>query len=112
MIDAWKSQLRKGAAELAVLALLERREAYGLEILQALTRGDQLGVSEGSIYPLLKRLEKAGKLTARWQDMPEAGNPRKYYGLSDEGQAALNQMRSAWQEFRDQLDIIVSGVKP
>lgn len=108
-ISSWKSQLRKGAAELAVLALLRRGEAYGLEILQALTHAGQLEISEGSIYPLLKRLEKGGKIQARWSDAPEGGAPRKYYALSDAGRSALAEMEIAWAGFRDELSAIVEG---
>ena len=92
MIDAWKSQLRKGAAELAVLALLEQREAYGLEILQALTRGDQLGVSEGSIYPLLKRLEAKGVLHRRRSETDERA---RVISLTPTGRAL--QQRARWR---------------
>ena len=84
-ISSWKSQLRKGAAELAVLALLRRGEAYGLEILQALTHAGQLEISEGSIYPLLKRLEKGGKIQARWKTIYVAWkfHPGEVHGIGD-----------------------------
>jgi PadR family transcriptional regulator PadR len=106
-IQSWKSQLRKGAAELAVLAFLGRGEAYGLQILQAITAPGDLGVSEGSIYPLLKRLETSGRVLSRWQDAEAGGNPRKYYALSDEGRATLAEMRASWRSFADALDEIV-----
>jgi PadR family transcriptional regulator PadR len=108
-ITSWKSQLRKGAAELAVLALLRDREAYGLEILQALTTTGQLGVREGSIYPLLKRLEKGGKIEARWSEAPDGGAPRKYYSLSKPGRSSLAEMEAAWTAFRDELTAILKG---
>lgn len=106
-IQNWKSQLRKGAAELAVLAFLGRGEAYGLQILQAITASGDLGVSEGSIYPLLKRLETSGRIVSRWQDAENGGNSRKYYALSEAGRAVLAEMRSSWRSFADALDGIV-----
>ena len=106
-LSSWRSQLRKGAAELAVLAFLGRGEAYGLEILQAITSSGELGVSEGSIYPLLKRLEKSGKIKARWAETSDGGAPRKYYALSSEGAALLEAMRVEWRTFSSELTRLV-----
>ena len=94
---------------MAVLAYLDRGEAYGLEILQAITASGELGVSEGSIYPLLKRLEKSGKIKARWTDAPDGGAPRKYYALSSEGQDLLSRMRDSWRAFANALTRIVEA---
>lgn len=109
LLIAWKSQLRKGAAELAVLAYLGRREAYGLEILNALSRGSSFEVSEGSIYPLLKRLEKAGKIESRWVEAEDGGSRRKYYKLSADGERLLGLMTSEWHGFQRDLSKMVDG---
>lgn len=102
-IEGWKAQLRKGAAEFAVLSLLARREMYGIELLDALSGADGLGISDGTIYPLLKRLQSEGRISARWQPSV-TGPPRKYYRLTAEGQRAVSAMGQAWAEFRLQLD--------
>ncbi len=86
-LNAWKAQLRKGAAELAVLAVLDRTETYGLDL------------SEGSIYPLLNRLQKEGKIRGRWVEDAEAAHPRKYYALTDDGRALLAGMLDEWGLF-------------
>lgn len=109
LLTAWKSQLRKGAAELAVLSLLERRESYGLEILNALSSGSSFEVSEGSIYPLLKRLEKADKIISRWVEAEDGGARRKYYSLSPGGKHLLDLMRTEWRRFRQDLSDMVEG---
>ena len=97
-ISSWQSQLRKGAAELVVLSLLRDGERYGLEILeQAGGRGGVL--SDGTLYPLLTRLEREGKLAARWAMADDAKVPRKYYRLSDEGEALIGEMQRLWHEF-------------
>jgi PadR family transcriptional regulator PadR len=97
-IAPWLSQLRKGAAELVVLAVVSRGEAYGLQILeQANDAGDI--VSDGALYPLLNRLEKEGKLSARWVT-DDAAHPRKYYRLTKEGAANFAAMQEAWVAFR------------
>lgn len=97
-ISSWQSQLRKGAAELVVLSLLKERERYGLDILEQ--AGGSGGVlSDGTLYPLLTRLEREGKLEARWAMADDAKIPRKYYRLSDEGEALIGEMQRLWHEF-------------
>ena len=98
-LDAWRAQLRKGAAELAVLATLDRGESYGLELLERIHAAGGLELSEGSIYPLLNRLQKEGKIRGRWVEDPDAAHPRKYYGLTDEGRALLVGMLAEWAQF-------------
>lgn len=102
---SWQTQLRKGAAELVVLGLLSRGELYGLQVLEA---AGSIGViSEGSIYPLLNRLEREGKLVARWGFDEGAGNPRKYYRLSDDGARLLADMRAVWTGFSTAISTIL-----
>jgi PadR family transcriptional regulator PadR len=98
-LNAWKAQLRKGAAELAVLAVLDRDESYGLELLDRINVAGGLDLSEGSIYPLLNRLQKEGKIRGRWVDDPEATHPRKYYILTRDGRALLAEMLAEWAQF-------------
>ena len=98
-LTTWKAQLRKGAAELAVLASLDRVERYGLDLLEHLQSVGGLDLSENSIYPLLNRLQKDGKIRGRWVEDPEAAHPRKYYGLTDEGRALLAAMLWEWSAF-------------
>jgi len=97
-IASWQTQLRKGAAELVVLSLLQSQERYGLDILEQ--AGGSGGVlSDGTLYPLLTRLEREGKILARWAMADDAKIPRKYYRLSDEGQAMIAEMKKLWNEF-------------
>lgn len=97
-ISSWQSQLRKGAAELVVLSLLKDGERYGLDILEQ--AGGSGGVlSDGTLYPLLTRLEREGKLEARWAMADDAKVPRKYYRLTDEGVALIGEMQRLWHEF-------------
>ncbi|WP_193754557.1 PadR family transcriptional regulator [Sphingomonas sanguinis] len=89
-----------------LLSVLARGEAYGLEILGRIRAGGDL-VSEGSLYPLLARLEKAGRITGRWELPAEVGNPRKYYSLTPEGAALVEAMRTAWVDFRITITTLV-----
>ena len=106
-IAPWQAQLRKGAAELVVLALLRGGDRYGAEILARANRAGGV-VTEGALYPLLSRLEKEGKLASRW--VVEGGpHPRKYYRLTDEGVALLAAMTDAWVAFRAAMTEIVEA---
>ena len=108
-VERWRSQLWKGAAEMAVLALLERRESYGVELLEAVRGREGLGLSEGTIYPLLNRLQKEGKIAARWAEDPGASHPRKYYGVTADGRALLQAMKGEWAAFRRSLTDLIEG---
>jgi PadR family transcriptional regulator PadR len=108
-VERWKSQLWKGAAELAILALLERRESYGIQLLEKVREWEGLGLSDGTIYPLLNRLQKEGKISALWVEDPGASHPRKYYRLTGAGRALLQAMKSEWSAFRRSLTELIEG---
>jgi PadR family transcriptional regulator PadR len=108
-VESWKSQLRKGAAELAVLALLGDRALSGIGLLDALGQRPEIGLSDGSIYPLLNRLEREGRIAGRWATPPGGGRGQKLYALTADGRAALNAMRAAWRGFKNELTEIVGG---
>ncbi len=105
-IEAWQSQLRKGAAELVILSALSDGEAYGLEILRRANAGGDL-VSEGALYPLLARLEKSGRIAARWSAPEQGSNPRKFYTLTPQGRALATAMRQRWVDFRNMVSAAV-----
>ena len=96
-IDSWRSQLRKGSLELAVLIALRKQARYGLELVDLLNQA-KLGMSEGSIYPLLSRLRAEKKVKAEWVDAG-VGHSHKYYELTASGRATLKAMLVAWREF-------------
>ena len=93
-------ELRRGSLELIVLHLLSPGEAYGYEIVSKLTArtNGALEVTDGTLYPVLYRLERAGYVAVRWET-PERGVPRKYYRLTDEGRAELERLREEWTAF-------------
>jgi PadR family transcriptional regulator PadR len=106
-ITSWKSQLRKGAVELAVLAALEGDSRYGLELLDALGATGALDITEGTIYPLLNRLQRDGKIGSTWVEVEGASHPRKYYHLTDEGRALVEAMKAEWGRFARGIDALV-----
>lgn len=105
-IDNWKTQLRKGAAELAVLSVLKREPLSGIGLLGYLKPYADIGLSEGTLYPLLKRLERDGRIVGEWQLSQSGGRPTKTYTISDEGKAALTAMLNVWSGFKENLSEI------
>jgi PadR family transcriptional regulator PadR len=99
-------QLRRGALEYCVIALLRERPRYGFDIVRELSEADGLLTSEGTIYPLLSRLRVQGLVTTTWQPS-EAGPPRRYYALTGDGRAALDRFVHDWQRFRDSVDRVL-----
>lgn len=97
------SNLRRGALEYCVLALLRDGARYGLDIARTLTRDGVLMSGEGTLYPLLARLRKSGLVETSWQEST-AGPPRRYYSLTADGERALATFTRAWHPFRDAVD--------
>lgn len=91
-----RAQLLKGLAELALLSVLKARAHYGLEILDRLRGEAGLNLAEGTIYPLLHRLEKAGLTKAEWRIEEGGARPRKYYALTEMGRAELVEQQAEW----------------
>jgi PadR family transcriptional regulator PadR len=93
-------ELKRGSLELIVLHLLAPGEAYGYEIVTKLTErtNGALEVTDGTLYPVLYRLERAGSVTVRWET-PERGVPRKYYRLTTAGREELRQLEAEWTTF-------------
>jgi PadR family transcriptional regulator, regulatory protein PadR len=89
-----EQELRRGIVALAVLSRLRRAE-YGYSLRQALAdRG--MTIEEGTLYPLLRRLEEQGLLSSEWRI--EDGPPRRYYVLSADGRALLKTLTGTWNE--------------
>jgi len=96
------SQFRKGVVELAILALLDGGELYGVEIVDALGADPALAISAGTVYPLLSRLKKGGLIDSVWRESP-VGPPRKYYKLTKRGEAELETMATEWSGVVDSI---------
>ncbi|KXH86882.1 PadR family transcriptional regulator [Sporosarcina sp. HYO08] len=97
-------QFKKGVLNLCVLALLEQEDRYGYELVQKIS--GQIAISEGSVYPLLRRLTKEGYFTTYLKESTE-GPPRKYYQLTEEGRAYLQEQLSEWRKFTDGVNALL-----
>ena len=99
-----KSQLMKGTLEGCILQILSETVTYGYEIVTTLTEFGFEDVKEGSIYPLLVRLEKKGMISSELRPSP-LGPKRKYYSLTAEGQAYLQEFIKCWTEVQSEKEI-------
>jgi PadR family transcriptional regulator PadR len=102
----WSAQLRRGVAEHCVLACLRGQERYGFDLVRSLASVDGIVASEGTLYPMLSRLRKAGLVETTWRESAE-GPPRRYYRLTDRGSEELGKFIEEWQRFRDVVDRIL-----
>ena len=94
-------QFKKGILELCVLVLLDKKDRYGYELVQEIS--NQIEISEGSVYPLLRRLTKEEYFTTYLQESSE-GPPRKYYSLTPEGERFLQGLEEAWSELTNTVN--------
>lgn len=95
--DRLRTQMFKGVAELALLSVVDEETEYGLKILEALRSEAGLDIAEGTLYPLLYRLEKQGSIRSEWHLLDEASHPRKYYAITPQGKAELKAYMDDWQ---------------
>ncbi|MBN1299064.1 MAG: PadR family transcriptional regulator [Actinobacteria bacterium] len=99
-------QFKKGVLELCALALLAKKNRYGYELVNEISRS--ISISEGTIYPLLRRLKNDGYVTTYLQESKE-GAPRKYYQLTESGKEMERQLKEEWLNFVKQVNSFLKG---
>ncbi|MGN1313872.1 MAG: PadR family transcriptional regulator [Lachnospiraceae bacterium] len=131
MNEKYESQMKKGVLDMLVLKLLEREPKYGYQIITELREKskERFALKEGTLYPILYRLEDDGLVISRWSEASEqtvTGDlavektglrkkglrktiPRKYYGITDSGLVALGEIGALWEEINKSVSLIMSG---
>lgn len=99
-------QFKKGVLELCVLSLLDRKNFYGYELVEKISKF--INISEGTIYPLLRRFRTEGYVTTYLEESQE-GPPRKYYKLTDRGKEVHQELEIEWESFIDGVNNILRG---
>ncbi|MFC0187222.1 PadR family transcriptional regulator [Fictibacillus aquaticus] len=107
-MDSWIVQLRKGTFELAILSLVRDRAMYGYEISSALKDSPVFSISEGAIYPILKRMTEKEWIEFYWEDSFE-GPRRKYYQITKEGSLILEDRIKKYKDIYDALILLGKG---
>ena len=109
IIENNKTQMRRGVLEYSILLILAGGDGYASSIIQKLKEVNII-VAEGTIYPLLIRLEKRELLTYRGEESTQ-GPPRKYYMITDLGRRQLEGLDAAWDELAKGIETIRKGSK-
>ncbi|MBE6827211.1 MAG: PadR family transcriptional regulator [Ruminococcaceae bacterium] len=99
-------QFKKGVLEMCVLSLLKQGDKYGYELAD--TVGRKIDISEGSIYPLLKRLRNEGYFEVYLKESP-SGPARKYYRLTQKGRDTQTMLENEWKDFSHSVTEILGG---
>ena len=111
MEDRFSQQLKKGVLEMLVMELLCRKPGYGYELLVELRSrsGGLFSLKEGTLYPILYRLEDEGLIAASWSQGEGRTMPKKIYEATAQGREENARRCALWQQFRDCVDSFVSG---
>ncbi len=110
MSEKLRRELARGTVELAVLSVLGTGRRYGYELMSLLNdlSGGTPEVKEGTLYPLLHRLEDAGQVRSTW-DAAGRAQPRKFYELTPVGVSQLAAMRTEWLRLVDGMEQILNA---
>ena len=101
--DKYETQMKKGVLDMIVLKLLSKEEMYGYQLISELKlkSGERFFLKEGTLYPILYRLEDDGLVKSFWKQTEGKGVPRKYYEITSEGQDTLKEITQLWREICD-----------
>jgi PadR family transcriptional regulator PadR len=101
-------QFKKGVLELSVLAMIGRRDYYGYELVEEISK--VLEISEGTLYPILRRLTEEKYFETYLKESSE-GPPRKYYRITKPGKEFQKEQIKQWLEFNQQIETLIGGKK-
>ncbi len=108
-MNNYDRELLKGNTDTLLLSLLSHERMYGYQIIKELNRrsGGYFTFKEGTLYPALHRLEGAGLVEARWEQLP-GGQERRYYHITEKGLQALREKLGEWQGFSRAMNSIMA----
>jgi PadR family transcriptional regulator PadR len=111
-ITTFDKELKRGTLEMILLRLISERQMYGYELAATLEKrgGSLFRLKEGTLYPVLYRMEKAGFIEARWETL-ERGVPRKYYRLTKPGSKFLEARIAEWRKFTSAIERLMEKEK-
>lgn len=102
------TQFKKGVLELLVLVMVEKKDMYGYELVEAVSK--IVDVNEGTIYPILKRLTNEGYFETYLVESKE-GPSRKYYHITVSGKKNMKEQLQEWDNFSTNVNSFIKGVK-
>ena len=107
-----EGEMLKGHLDMIVLAALAAGPAHGYAVIEEIKRrsGEAFNLPEGTVYPVLHRLEAAGLLSSRWHTA-ESGRRRRVYALTKRGSRSLADQRALWQKFSGAIDGLLGAAR-
>lgn len=111
MNEKYERQMKKGVLDMLVLKLLSSEKKYGYQIIQELKEKSEetFLLKDGTLYPILYRLEDDGLVSASWSEADGRQVPRKYYEITDAGRQALSEIRDVWNRMAQGVWRIMEG---
>ena len=111
MDNRYVQQFKKGSLEMILLCLIARKETYGYEIITELNKSASVWgyAKEGTIYPILYRLQEAGLIQCRLAPAAANGGSKKYYSLTNKGTEVLNELILFWSSYENCVNGFIAG---
>ena len=109
MNDKYERQMKKGVLDMLVLRLLRLEEKYGYQIIQEMKEKSEetFLLKDGTLYPILYRLEDDNLVVSKWSEADGKQVPRKYYEITEAGQKALDEIEAVWKRISDGITKIM-----
>ena len=110
MQEKYERQMKKGALDMLVLRLLTEEKKYGYQLILELREksGTIFCLKEGTLYPILYRLEEERLVESRWSEAESRQLPRKYYLITDKGRETLDEMYQSWRQITEGVDRLMN----
>lgn len=111
MNDKYERQMKKGVLDMLVLRLLKSEAKYGYQIIQEMREKSEetFLLKDGTLYPVLYRLEDDGLVVSRWSEAEGKQVPRKYYEITEAGRKSLSEIEAVWNRISDGIAKIMEG---
>ena len=109
MNDKYERQMKKGVLDMLVLRLLKSEAKYGYQIIQEMKEksGETFMLKDGTLYPILYRLEDDKLVVSKWSEAEGKQVPRKYYEITEMGQKTLDEIETVWKRISDGISRIM-----
>lgn len=110
MQEKYERQMKKGALDMLVLRLLTEEKKYGYQLILELREksGTIFCLKEGTLYPILYRLEEERLVESRWSEAESRQLPRKYYLITDKGRETLDEMYQSWRQITEGVERLMN----
>lgn len=109
MNDKYERQMKKGVLDMLVLRLLKSEPKYGYQIIQEMKEKSEetFLLKDGTLYPILYRLEDDKLVVSKWSEAEGKQVPRKYYEITEAGQKTLDEIEAVWKRISDGISKIM-----